>query len=152
MAKKIEISANEYCVDLFRRPIWDSEVVLVPGHKPSPVEQSHKDACDINMIVKRYQDGLPPSHLDSGPGHYGDFSNIHSYADAMMAVKEANDAFMALPVELRVRFGHDPGEFIKFCEDPKNGEELVKMGLATRDVPDKSPEVKNESGSVKTNT
>lgn len=40
-------------------------------------------------------------------------------------------SFMTLPASVRERFANDPGEFLKFAEDPANLDEMVDMGLAT---------------------
>lgn len=141
MAKKKEIQMEmieeEVPFSLYRRPKWPAESTGTD----TPTEQSHRDACDVNMIVKRYQAGqIHPNDL-MGPGSYGDFSDVKSYAEAMEAVSQAQKAFLQIPAEIRAKFDHDPGKFIAFCEDPANGEELVKLGLATKLPTDKDEKV-----------
>ena len=134
MAKKQVLLMNEDFVppfDFYRRPIWPPEVPHKEGDKPSPVEQAHKDACDINFIVKRFQQtGVMEAR--EVRGQFGDFSNIMSYEDAVSAVRQAQELFLQVPAELRARFNHDPGKFIEFLNDPQNADEMVKFGLAAR--------------------
>ena len=42
-----------FCYDYFRRPVYGPK----EDNGVSITEQSHKDACDINTIIKRYSDG-----------------------------------------------------------------------------------------------
>lgn len=100
--------------------------------------QSERDDSDINTIVKRF--GLT-GELPSGvrAPTYGDFTGIGTFQQALEAVRQAEDAFMAMPAEIRKRFGDNPEEFVQFCSDPANGPELVKMGLA---IEIKGPEAK----------
>lgn len=88
---------------------------------------------DINEIVKRFgiTGQLPvPSRLPT----YGDFDQISDYQTALHAVMSAENAFMALPAEVRTRFKNDPQLFVEFASDERNNDELVKMGL--RNKPD----------------
>ena len=59
------------------------------------------------------------------------------YRSAFDQVKRADAAFEALPSMVRKRFNHDPAEFLDFCMDPKNQDELVALGLATKGAPAK---------------
>lgn len=39
---------------------------------------------------------------------------------------------MALPAQVRAKFSNDAAEFLDFVQNPKNADELVAMGLATK--------------------
>lgn len=109
--------------------------------KPSLTKQSFAKECDINNIMKRYEkDGLI-AHVNRVQGSYGDFTNPPDYQDALNKVISAQDMFMSLPANVRARFGNDPGEFLKFVQDPGSVEEMVKMGLAVKREPEKPVEV-----------
>lgn len=91
-------------------------------------QQSFKDECDINTIVKRF--GL----TGEMPGGFampvsGDFSGIGDFQSAMNAVRAAQEAFDSLPGEMRARFANDPQRLISFLEDGANRDEAVKLGL-----------------------
>ena len=90
--------------------------------------QSERDECDINTIVRRF--GLT-GHLPVGVRmpSYGDFVGVSDYQSALHAIMDADDAFLAMPAEVRTRFDNDPAKFVDFCADPANMEEAVKLGL-----------------------
>lgn len=98
---------------------------------PSVTKQSFKDECDINMIMKKYQKTGAITHLNNRGGEYG-FADAIDFREALEVVNRAQDLFDALPSSIRKMCNHDPGEFLEFVQDPKNAEELVKLGLATK--------------------
>lgn len=68
--------------------------------------QSHKESCDIHVILERFARG-DVGALERVQGVYGDFSNVpKSYADMLNLVHSAEDAFSRLPVEERAKYGH----------------------------------------------
>jgi len=96
---------------------------------PSLTHQCFKDECDISNIMKRYtQTGLF-EHMSSVRAQYGDFSNIPDYQSALNVVIEANEAFNSLDAKVRARFDNDPGQFLSFCENPENRNEMISLGL-----------------------
>ena len=100
---------------------------------PSLAIQSEKEDADINTIVRRFGiTGTIPEGLV--PPTYGDFTGIDDFQTAMNAVNAARDLFMQVPADIRAKFDNDPQNFVAFCSDPANLEEMRKMGLA---VPEK---------------
>lgn len=68
--------------------------------------QSHKESCDIHVILERFARG-DVGALERVQGVYGDFSNVpQSYADMLNLVHSAEDAFARLPVDERAKYGH----------------------------------------------
>lgn len=111
------------------------------NEEPSMTQQADAEDSDINVIMRKYNaSGMVPGVLQ--PGIYGDFSNVGDYKTAVERVNAANEAFMALPADVRDRFGNDPDKFIKFATDEKNLEEIRKMGLAKAVEIKEIPEVK----------
>lgn len=103
--------------------------------------QSSREESDINVIVERYtktgmlpQRQLPPLEMD--------FENVFDFQTAQNMIRQAEEAFAALPADVRYRFHNDPNKFVTFCSDDGNLDEMVKMGLAV-----KKPEVSDERGS-----
>lgn len=91
--------------------------------------QSQAEDADINVIVRRFGiTGVVPQNL--APPTYADFEGIFDFQTAQNALIKARDAFMQLPGDVRKRFGNDPGEFVMFCSDESNLEEMRKLGLA----------------------
>lgn len=92
-------------------------------------QQQFKEECDINAILKRFQDtGMAP-HDIRGPGQYGDFSDVADYQSALNAVQNAQEAFDSLPSSLRARFQHDPAQLLGFLQDDSNRPEAIALGL-----------------------
>lgn len=107
---------------------------------PSRTVQEPKEETDINEIVRRFGlTGKLPDDLRNPV--YGDFLGIADYHGAMMAVAAANEAFDRLPAALRERFGNDPEQYVTFCLDDKNKEEMQKLGLTKPKPPEKTAEI-----------
>jgi phage internal scaffolding protein len=112
---------------------------------PSLTQQQFKDECDINNILDLYgrTGQLPNANVIEG--QYLDLSQLPSYVEAKNFIAKANEQFEALPAETRQKFNNDPAKFLTFCDDPKNAETLVKLGLAeithkiNEQAPDKEP-------------
>ena len=63
----------------------------------SLTEQSFKDECDINNIVKQYErTGLMPHQRPNQPV-FADISDAPSFLEAQNVVAAANEAFAAIP-------------------------------------------------------
>lgn len=104
----------------------------------SRAKQSEAAATDINVIVRNFGvTGLVPT--SPIPAEYGDFTGIDNYQDALHALMAAETAFSALPSGVRRRFGNDPAEFVNFVSDPRNIDEVRKMGLAPALPVDSAP-------------
>ena len=100
-------------------------------------EQHHKDECDINNIVRRYDRSGVIQHLRQVEGRYTDVTSVE-FHEAMNIVASANSAFEELPSNIRAHFRNDPAAFMDFVHDPNNKDQLVRMGLAkqTADLDD----------------
>jgi len=95
----------------------------------SMTKQSHKEECDVNNILEKYRKTGLMTHIKNGGAVYGDFSNIASYKEAVDSVRLASETFMQLPANIRKKFDNDPGVFLDFTSDPKNLDEMRKLGL-----------------------
>ncbi len=96
---------------------------------PSLTEQSHKDSCDINKIMARFQKTGTINHLNKYGPMYGDIPSI-DLLTAMETTKKANNMFDELPSAIRNKFENEPGLFLDFVQDPANKSEMVELGLA----------------------
>ena len=83
--------------------------------------QSHKESCDIHVILERFARGDIDA-LERVQGVYGDFSNVpKSYADMLNLVHSAEDAFSRLPVDERAKYGHSFERWlVEFSPAPDN--------------------------------
>ena len=95
---------------------------------PSRTQQSFRDECDINNILRKFNvTGQLP--VGSVQPEYGDFSGITDYQSALNAVMAAQDSFLQLPAKVRARFDNDPALFVDFASDEANKDEMRAMGL-----------------------
>ena len=92
-------------------------------------QQSQKEEADINTIVRRF--GLT-GQMPVGvvPPTYQMFTDVFDYQSAQQAIIDARDSFMKIPADVRRRFNDSPQEFVEYCSDSKNLDEMRKMGLA----------------------
>lgn len=134
MSKKSPLPFNafrtgyNYDVDSVSR-----ETGLDFSDSPSLAQQSFKDECDINTIVRRFGiTGELPSDLNMPQS--GDFTGFPDFHSAMNMVVKAQEEFMRLPADMRDRFANDPGRLMAFLDDPNNREEAVKLGLVASSV------------------
>lgn len=106
--------------------------------EPTLTQQHMKDECDINVLVDRFvvTGDMPQRTM---PPLQGDFTEIPSYQEALNLMRAADLAFMALPAKIRNQFENDPGQFVEFCSNELNREELKKMGLLRPEEPAPAP-------------
>lgn len=106
----------------------------------SVAEQSQKEESDINNLVKRF--GIT-GNLPTGRRApvFGDFTGVADYRTLIERQREAEASFMSLPAEARKRFQNDLSEFVAFCSDDANADELKRMGLCKPVVPVVEPPV-----------
>lgn len=111
-------------VRILYSPKFDEKGVmsLVESGKENLYEfiQSHKESCDIHVILERFARG-DVSALERVQGTYGDFSNMpRTYADMLNLVHSAEDAFSNLPVDERAKYGHSFERWLtEFGPDPE---------------------------------
>jgi len=112
-----------------------SYVTGVECTDPSLTDQSGAKDADINVMMERMGVTGQIPMLDKVPLNY-DFDKVIDFRTAMEAVVTAREMFMNVPAKLRQRFNDDPQEFVDFCSNPANIEELRSLGLAKAlDVP-----------------
>lgn len=102
----------------------------------SLTQQSHAQAADVRNIIKQYDRTGLIANVNKGIAQYGDYSEINEYAESLNMVRQANESFAQLPSHVREQFNNNPGLFFEFATNPKNSEEMIKMGLknAPKDV------------------
>lgn len=98
--------------------------------EPSMTQQSFKDECDINQIMDKYQQtGFIDEFYDRQNPQYADVSGTLDYHTAQNLLSAAQEAYDALDPSIRARF-RSPLDFLRFVDDPANGQDLIAMGLA----------------------
>lgn len=101
------------------------------SYPPSMTKQEFVRQCDINNIIKEFTLTGQVNHIaaKAAQGVFMDLPDSVDYQDHLNAMIRAQEAFQALPAAIRNRFHGNPAEFLAFCEDPANGDELIKLGL-----------------------
>ena len=91
--------------------------------------QSHKDSCDIHVLLKRFANG-EVDVLSRVQGAYGDFTSFPStYAELLNSMIAGQAYFESLPVEVRAKFDHS---FERFMASMDNMPEfLEKLGVSS---------------------
>lgn len=105
--------------------------------------QSHREECDINLMLQRYAAG--DTSVMRKDAKYIDTSDlpttVHEYFNLMNAQREK---FNALPVEIKQKFENS---FEVWASTSGTGEWLEKMGLQGPAKPEtKKEEVSKENG------
>lgn len=78
----------------------------------SPVQRHFKDSCDVNNIVRRYQQtGLDQDAHRVNLARFG-WATSKSFDQAMFEVAAINSAFAELPSDERQFFQNDPGRWL----------------------------------------
>lgn len=105
---------------------------------PSRTQQEFREECDINTIVERFGLGgeIP---LNSRMPFQDEFVDITDYRTALDKIREADEAFMEFPAEIRARFENDPAKFCDYVSDPKNLDQAREWGLARALEPAREP-------------
>lgn len=104
----------------------------------SMTKQSFKDDCDVNRIMKRFQQTGIVDHVNKFAGDYGDYTDLpQSYHEACNQVLEAESMFMSLPSTVRSHFDNDPGKFLAAVDGAAKGNgfhenELRELGVLPR--------------------
>lgn len=93
------------------------------------VKQSHKDECDINNILAQYKRTGIVTHVRNSGITYEYLPDQMDFQEAMGVVRQAEEAFQALPAAVRERFGNDPAALLAAVHDPDAAEELRKLGI-----------------------
>lgn len=106
--------------------------VGVRFEKPSLTVQSERDETDVHNILDRYVRTGDLGYFGHGPASkpfYGDFSEAPDFATAMNMQKDAAEYFATLPSKIRLQFGNDYREMVKFLGDPRNDDQARELGL-----------------------
>lgn len=100
--------------------------------------QSHKDSCDIHVLLARYKNG-EADVLSQRQGSYGDFTEMpKTYADILNAMIAGETYFNSLPVETRAKFDHSLEKFMASMDDMPSFFE--KLGVTPLKQQDSGPE------------
>lgn len=97
----------------------------------SMTQQQFQQSCDLKTIIRQRSALGIPLEIPNDPfdGAIQDFTGVNDYRQNLHRVMKANDAFMALPAQIRKKFDNDPAELIAFLEKDENYDEALSLGL-----------------------
>lgn len=99
----------------------------------SMTQQHFKDECDVNTIVKRFQQTGVLPNVDGAL--YGDFTSFpDNPLDAQKMLVEASDNFLKLPSGFRKELHNNPAEFLDFIANPANKDRCIELGIFNKPV------------------
>lgn len=110
------------------------ERVFHPSGGESRVKQSETEATEIGSILKKYLEENVP--VPTERSMYGDFSSGLDFHAALNRVREAEQAFAAVPAHIRAHVQNDAGSFLDMVFDPERRGELEELGLVEAHVPE----------------
>lgn len=108
---------------------YTRKAVTIDCSQDGRTKQSQQDMCDINRIMASYRPDQPLTHINQQMPHYGDFSDVQTYQEALNNVNQAEELFMELPASIRTKFENDPGQYLDFVADDSNMAEAIELGL-----------------------
>jgi len=95
-------------------------------------EQAHKNECDINHILMKYDKTGLITNVSKFEGHFGDISG-QDFKQMQDQIATAKTMFNQLPVEIRNRFDNKPAELLTFMDNPENRNEAIELGIIRKD-------------------
>lgn len=97
-------------------------------------EQAHKDICDINKIIARFDKQGVLTHVNKFEAQFGDMTG-GDYKSMSDQVINAKYMFDQLPSIIRNEFDNDPGKLLEFMENPENRDRAIEIGLIDSNTP-----------------
>jgi len=117
------------------RSAYGEKLKVTLTTEDSRTEQCHKDECDINKIIAKYDRTGVLNHVNEFEAQYEDLTGL-DYQTMLNTVANAQSMFEGLPSQIRNQFDNDPQKFISFMDDESNNEQMYEMGLKNRPIPD----------------
>lgn len=74
--------------------------------------QSHRESCDINVILKRYMNGDSSVLSRNNPLYIDTTVMPESYAEWFDVIQRASDYFYSLPADVRSQFNNSVEQFV----------------------------------------
>lgn len=135
---------DSYIQIIGKRPNGSKRIIQWGRHLPSLTEQHHKEVNDINILMSKYTpDEVAQILIAKGMnkqeilGH--DFSLEPNLQEAKNQVYNIKKYFNELPDHIKRNFA-SAKEFLLFCDDKQNIEQLRQWGLAKKQEPIKHEE------------
>lgn len=112
---------------------------------PTKTQAQFVPETDVNNIMRKYKTTGELMHQNRKQGVYADLSDFPDYQQSLDRIIRANDAFAALPSNLRLRFQNDPSQLLTFLSNPQNYDEGVTLGLFDKPIEKMEQQNQNDS-------
>lgn len=106
---------------------------------PSMTRQEFAPECDINTLMERYEKSGVISHVNRAQPVYMDMTVLPDLREGLDLMREATNAFLALPAKVRREFDNDPVQFVEYAQNTENIERMREWGLAPPIPPEAAP-------------
>lgn len=116
--------------ELLSSMVTHHEPVRFVDDTPSMTRQEFAKDCDINVLMAHYERNaiLPPTN-NREPAYF-DASGVPDFREALDIARDAHEAFMRVPANVRKELDNDVFKFVEYCQDEANSENLRKWGLS----------------------
>lgn len=150
MKKKSQIDLEDCIADANGNPARPSNILYsacypwrhdVPYVDPLPslTRQEFTDECDINQIMKNFEEtGVLPVN-DRTPLYWDADAVPVDLQAALNQVAYADELFMQLPATVRKEFENNAVKFVHYCSNPENTKQLKEWGLLSPEVVPPAP-------------
>lgn len=115
----------------------DRKRVSLDTGPDGPVRQSFKDECDVRKIIAQFQRTGVVVHTNPKPPAYIEVPNI-DLQTALNIVRQGDEAFAALPAEVRQDFGN-ADNLVLALHDPAENDRLRRLGIIAPEEPAGGP-------------
>lgn len=115
--------------------------VSIDTGSDTPVEQSHRDQCDVNEIIRRFKRNGLLDHQNHRQPMYGDFTAASSLQESIELVTAAQDDFDSIPAKVRAAALNSPVQFLEMLSTPEGVAILEKAGLEVSEEGSPTPHV-----------
>jgi len=132
-AYRDKFGVSRVVVEEMRSFLRSQTVVDQDGRPQYLTEQAHKDTCDVNKIVRKYDKTGLIDHVGRVEAAYGDVTGV-DFKDMQDRISGIKQKFEAMPNVIRKRFANDPIAYLDFMSDANNRDEAVRLGLIRNDL------------------
>ena len=108
--------------------------VQIDCSKPVMTDQSYKNSCDINNIMKQYQKTKLLPSVREHLARYIDNTQVMPLEEAHAKIQHAQALFYELPSEIRKLMDNNPLKMQEVLENPVYKDLLVKTGVLTDNI------------------
>lgn len=124
---------------VFKTGYGERQRVKTEPEGESLTQQHFAHEADVRNIIKQYDKTGLIANVQRGVAHYGDYSEVNEYREALDLVNDANNMFAELPAQLREMFQNNAGTFLEFATNPQNENKMIELGLKEAPVQEEPP-------------